>query len=167
MLEPDPQTGALYCLAQQVQLHNGHSTHSTSIGIHLYFLSILCLLHLVGRVCLCVRYAGTYNPVSYHRWSHYIWSGAGWYRFGAATPTPTCTNSFCCALLQVSPSYQIIIVRCVVGGGPWCIRSHTPILFGFVGRAQMAIAIGSICGSAFSSPTLPQGSPLCCSAGLH
>ena len=54
MLEPDPQTGALYCLAQQVQLHNGHSTHSTSIGIHLYFLSILCLLHLVGRVCLCV-----------------------------------------------------------------------------------------------------------------
>ena len=74
-----------------------------------------------------------------------------------------------CVTWEVVPACMSLchIARCVVGGGPWCIRSHTPILLGFVGSAQMAIAIGSICGSAFSSPILPQGSPLCCSASLH
>ena len=41
---------------------------------------------------MCVRYAGTYNPATDHRWCEDIWSGAGWYRSGAATPTPTCTD---------------------------------------------------------------------------
>ena len=58
MLEPDPQTGALYCLAQQVQLHNGHSTHSTSIGIQL-LLSFYLLFGPLGRegvsVCASCR----------------------------------------------------------------------------------------------------------------
>ena len=55
MLEPDPQTGALYCLAQQVQLHNGHSTHSTCICmISYFFLLLVCFTWSGGCVCVCV-----------------------------------------------------------------------------------------------------------------
>ena len=55
MLEPNPRTSALYCLAQQLQLHNGLSTHSTCICISpCSFLFFACFTWSGGCVCVCV-----------------------------------------------------------------------------------------------------------------
>ena len=61
MLEPNPETGALYCLAQQVQLHDGHSTHSTYVRIEHAVIEFI-LLHLVGKVFPCVRFCRNLQP---------------------------------------------------------------------------------------------------------
>ena len=90
----------VHCTAWLSRYSSMTVTAPTTQHLHSIFLFLTSpILHLVGRCVYVCALCRNLQPSYRSSMVRGFWSGACWYRSGAATPTPTCTDLcvVCCS----------------------------------------------------------------------